>query len=313
MEYFGNSYHTFETNTSKNKNELLGKILHAYGSIPLIKQKASVVIKKMLWVNHNKFCNNDTPFYTLGEDVNLSYNVPQDKVRFYDYFDSLLGSKETRGHNFEGFIAGIYNGDLSEPGSRYDVTINNKTWNIKFVDKPSKAPEIGRYKDLLYENNLFDIVNLYKGLTNIFKTDNDELKNEIFKNIISNDITGGWLIAYKDKKENNIIISIIDLELMKEFLLNGFTTSPKGGLLEYTNLALSSRYRHTTKKLNKQFKIIIPELSLDELKEIYINKDEQNWCKNIFEHFGNKIRPDVIRYIKENHEDIAKKLLNFTD
>ncbi len=95
------------------REELLGKLLHLYGSIPVSKQKSSVVIKKILHRNTN---NPNEPFFKLGDNIDVISDASQDKVRFVDYFDSLLNSKETRGHNFEGTIAGLYNGELSEPG-----------------------------------------------------------------------------------------------------------------------------------------------------------------------------------------------------
>lgn len=289
------------------REDLLGKLLHLYGSIPVSKQKSSVVIKKIIYNN----TIHRTSFFKLGEDIDFISDAPQDKVRFVDYFDSLINSKETRGHNFEGTIAGIYNGELSEPGEKWDVSIENKTWSVKFIDKNSKAPEIGRYKKVIGENNLTISVDKYNGLTKIFKIHNDEyvdmLKEEIWDNVISHGITGGWLIAYQYK--GDIVIHKIDLENMKDILFSGCTTSPKGGLINFYSLALSPKY----KNISQKFTIKIPKLDLKELKQLYLNKEESIWSKDVFGPCSNKIRPDVLRYIKDNKIIIGNKLLGYKD
>jgi hypothetical protein len=244
------------------KQDLMGKLLHLYGPIPISKQISQIVIKKILFRN----------YYKLGEPVNLEYHGDHDKVRFVDYFDTLLKYKETRGHNFEGFIAGIYNGELSKPGEKYDVTIDGKTWSVKFVDSPSKAPELGSYRNPLKSSNLFDIVEKSGGLTNIFQSRNVTLKNEIWTKVISKDITGGWLIAYEIEDGHKILVNTVELDEMKSVLLNGGTAAPKGGFKSLFTLALSADgkksncYRNNSKK----FEITIPELTFDELKKITI-------------------------------------------
>lgn len=283
------------------REELLGKLLHLYGSIPVSKQKSNVVIKKIL------YRNTSTPFFKLGDNIDFISEAPQDKVRFVDYFDSLINSKETRGHNFEGTIAGLYNGELSEPGEKWDVSIEGQTWSVKFIDTSSKAPEIGRYKKIITDNNLIKSVDKYNGLTKIFRFSNDiyvdMLKEEIWYSVISHGITGGWLIGYPFK--GDIVMHKIDLESMKNLLFSGYTASPKGGLISFYSLALSSRY----KNISQEYTIKIPKLNLKELKGLYLNREEKNWSNDIFGSYSNRIRPDVLRYIKNNEKEIAEKLL----
>lgn len=300
-----NSSSSSSSSRTLSKEEILGRLLHVYGSIPLFKQKSSVVIKKMLWKNpfRPKY-----PFFKLGEDVNFEGSAPHDKVRFLDYFDSLISSKETRGHNFEGTIAGLYNGTLSQPGEKWDVIIDGKTWSVKFIDNSSKAPEIGKYKRLIEQNNLSSIVNFSHGLTKIFQNSHKtEIKEKIWNDVISNGITGGWLIAYPFK--GDIIVHLITVENMKKIIFSGYTTSPKGGLKDIYSLALSTKY----KEFSQRFIIDIPKIDLKELKTIYLNKVEDKWSQNVFGKYSNKIRPDVLRYIKSNQDDIINRLLKFKD
>lgn len=305
MRYIQN-YRIFENktlikSTEEQKTEyLMGKLLHLYGSIPLSKQKSSIVIKKILQDNYK----------VLGEDIDLQYNKDHDKIRFIDYFDSLLKAKETRGHNFEGFISGIYNGELSKPGERWDVEINKQNWSVKFVDNPSKAPEIGSFRQsLLLANKQEDVIR-EGGIAKLFQGSNNTLKEEIWE-VISKDITGGWLIAYPKNKNNEdfIEVNLIYPDIMKNILMSGGTVAPKGGFKSIFSLALSAKYKNYSNK----YKIILPKISLEELKNIYIDWSEDLWSYKVFGEMHDKIRPDVLRYIKDNQEIIGKKLLKYKE
>jgi len=295
-------------------DDIMGRILHLYSSIPLTKQKSEIVIKKILYPNYPK----------LGEEVNLTYQTPHDKARFVDYFNSLLKSKDTRGDNFEGFISGLYNGDLSSPYAKYDVIIDDKTWSVKFTDNQSKAPELGSFQKLIKENNLDVYFNLGTdakssyGLREIFKGDNIDLKENLWTNVISKDITGGWIIAYPIETKNNLYIriNVIELYTMKELLMNGGTTSPKGGFKSIYSLSINPLFRifKSDEYSTKSYDIIIPKLTIDDLRKIYINDIERNWSSDVFgRKYSSKIRPDVLRYIKNNSKEIAYKLLKYKD
>ena len=317
MRYVDN-YKLFERKSINNMSydDIMGKILHLYGSIPLFKQKSDIVIKKILYPNYYNINN--------ISDIDLTYRSPHDKARFVDYFNSLISAKDTRGDNFEGFLAGIYNGKLSSPFAKYDLEINDKTWSVKFVDIPSKAPEIGSYQKELKEKGLDEHVYLRNnpemtyGLRDIFKSFDNKLKEQIWYQVISSEITGGWLIAYPIKTNDEFYIRVnkIDVETMKHLLMEGHTTSPKGGYKSIYSLAISSTYRNFVSEVDNNYKtqhfnIIIPQLTLEDLKKIYINEDEEQWGYNVFGKTSNKIRPDVLRYIKKNQDEIITKLLKF--
>lgn len=288
------------------RDELLGHILHLYGSIPLFKQKSQIVLKKILYNN----------FPIFGDDVDLEHKKLQDKVRFVDYFDSLLSAKEVRGHNFEGFVAGLYDGELSKPGEKYDLTIDGKTWSLKFVDHASKAPEIGSFQAGIKNAGgaeLFAAVKAKEGLTKIFHRGDMALKETLW-NIISSGITGGWLIAYPVKKENDFFIrmNIIDLDTMHMLLVdNGLSTAPKGGLKTLYSLALSAKYK-SFKEVHK-YKIILPIVSDEELRELYISDTDEMWAKKVFGKLAYRIRPDVLKHIKKHSKSIGGKLQKYTD
>lgn len=300
---------------------LMGKLLHVYGSIPLQKEKARIVISKIIYNTHGKY-------YNLGDDVNIRHQADHDKVRFKDYFDSLLDSKDSRGHNFEGTLAGLFNGKLSKRGEKWDITIDEKTWSVKFIDNPAKAPEIGSFNKIilnaseepkegdrlsLYYPNLHDDIIEEGGLTILFRSNNTELKEKAF-NVISHGITGGWIIAYPVKSKTasniNIQMNIISVEQMRKmFVEKGMSVSPKAGIKSYFTLALSARFKYEPNIIKSVIKI--PVLSLSEIRRISRTNMEDEWSQNVFGEYGYKIRPDVLRYIKNNSDEIANRLIKF--
>ena len=62
-------------------NDLMGKLLHLYGSIPVPKEKSSVVIKKIITTSMGKT-------FKLGENVDINFCKVHDKIRFSDYFNN---------------------------------------------------------------------------------------------------------------------------------------------------------------------------------------------------------------------------------
>ena len=94
---------------------------------------------------------------------------------------------------------------------------------------------------------------------------------------------------------------------MRKLLFSGNTTSPKKGASGLFNLALNSSYT----KLTQKYRIKIPKFTTAQLKELYLNETETEWAKDVFSNYGKSIRPDVLRYIKDNRIQIAKNLEKF--
>jgi hypothetical protein len=280
-------------------NELMGKLLHLYGSIPVPKEKSSIVIKKIVQASRSEF-------YKFGELVDINYCKVHDKIRFSDYFNSLLEQKDTRGHNFEGLICGLFGGDLSVRGSKWDVVVDVKKYSVKFVDNKSKAPEIGKFKNIIEPTDLDSAVEQSGGLTRLFKGNDMELKRQVWS-LISRSIDG-WILAYPDSiiETGEIIVNIVNKELMWQIISSGYVVAPKGGYKDFYSLALSSKYRNYEGIISSKIKI--PKVSKEELVDEWRNVEEENWATKVFGDWGYKIRPDVLRYIKANKIDIIKKL-----
>lgn len=297
---FIKSFKVFEGAGGETYNDLMGKLLHLYGSIPVPKEKSSVVISKIIYNSMGKL-------FKLGENVDINYCKLHDRIRFADYFDSLLEDKDVRGHNFEGFVSGLFGGKLSSRGAKWDVTLDGLKYSVKFVDFRGKAPEIGRFKYIITsDEDLNDLVMEAGGLTRVFKSGDTRLKRRIW-NKISVDIDG-WILAYPDNIDNptNIVINKIDKTEMFNLLNIGCVVAPKGGYSDYYSLALSSTY--TTKGTYTSSVIKIPRVTLEDLKSEMDAIRSETWAMEVFGEMGNKIRPDVLRYIKANKSTIIKRL-----
>ena len=317
MNYIDN-FKVFEQDKSKEYSEseqyhdIMGKLLRLYGSIPLPKEKANDAISKIL--------KSTTGPYKLGEDIIIENQLDRNKIRFVDYFDSLIKSKSTRGDNYEGALCGLHDGKLTNIGAKWDMDIDGKAWSVKFFRSRGEKIELGSYKEEISKDlKLKEKVDSLGGLTRVFKTDDTELKEKIF-DIVSEGITGGWIIAYpfvsnteQKKYIGNAIISqyILTTEQMKEELLAG--TSPKSGTNNVNSrykLALSSKY--IKRKNYTVSNIVVPKLNLHDLKKIY--EANKEWGENVFgSDYGSKIRPDVLAYIRNNSKDISDRLIKFSD
>ena len=291
----------------EEKDRIIGELLHLYGSIPVPKEKSSEVIKKIV-------IDTDGEFFTLGENIKPGSRKPHDKVRFSDYFDSLLSSKDIRGHNFEGCLCGLYGGDLNKRGGRWDITIQGKNYSVKFVDSPNERVQLGSYKSYLSEFQ--DEIESLGGIGKLFRIKNNKLKNKIWKKIVGSSFDkpseiDGWIIAYPvgiTGDWRSIVCHLIDFNTMTNMVLkDNMTVAPKQGWSDYYSLAVSSQYKNKGIK----FEIEVPSMTLEELKLISLMDYEYKFSKSVFGDVSSKIRPDVLRYIIKNKDKIVKKMSEF--
>ena len=291
----------------EERDRLMGELLHLYGSIPVPKEKSSEVIKKIV-------IDTDGEFFKLGENIKPGSRKPHDKVRFTDYFDSLLSSKDIRGHNFEGCLAGLYGGELNKRGGRWDITINGRNYSVKFVDGPGERVQLGSYKSYLTEYQ--SQIELLGGIGKLFRIRNNKLKRKVWSKIVGSSSDkpseiDGWIIAYPVGISGNwksIVCHLIDFNTMTNMVLKeDMTVAPKQGWSDYYSLAISSQYKNKGIK----FEIEVPYMTLDELKLISLMDYEQRFSKKVFGPVSKKIRPDVLRYIIKNKDNIIKRMSEF--
>jgi len=301
-------YRIFES-ADISVDDLKGSILHLYGGIPLNKEKSKVVISSIFKDSGFVF---DFPSNINMNEIGLKVH---DKVRFDDYFNSLLESKSTRGDNFEGLIAGVYNGDLSDStSSKYDITIGSEKVSVKFVDSNNEAPRLGSYF-------ISSDVNTYQYLTdtNVNVIDKLEVVEKAFDNVDS------FLFAYPI--DDGINIRYYKSSFIIDRLINhGYLVAPK--TKGSNDIRISSRIMkegdaYTIKIPNLDWENImniydgskIPETKEDmEIESMLLTTDSVSKLKKIFgdsvesDYFIKRIRGDVAHYILRNVDNIRDNL-----
>jgi hypothetical protein len=106
-----------------------------------------------------------------------------DRLRWHQYFTSLIESKDIRGHNFEGLIAGLYDGELTKRGVRGDLKIGDKVISVKTLNNKYERPVLGSIKKSLSKEQIDRIEQEKKTIRDIFDTksgEDEEFKREIW-------------------------------------------------------------------------------------------------------------------------------------
>jgi hypothetical protein len=273
---------------------------YLYNPIPIVKQEASEVIQRILRTHGLSF--------EFGKDVDLNQLDTVNKMRMKDYINRIVKYKEIRGHAIEGLMCGLYQGNLnnSQSGS-WDYSVAPGTVEQKYVEDEGESPVIGGYKQVLTSlgpevNAIVKNVTEKYGESNIFLINDDEL-TEIKKNVLAGMTADIVCISTK------IIDRIRSYYFTKENFINIFSdasncSAPKqkgGNQIRIKSSAVRSQ--------GITFDIIVPKISEKEYDDfLNINQEEQAVAQ-IFGPFSNKIRPDILKWIKNNKEQF-KDLVN---
>ena len=273
---------------------------YLYNPIPIVKQEASEVIQRILRTHGLAF--------EFGKDTDLNQLDTVNKMRMKDYINRIVKYKEIRGHAIEGLMCGLHNGSLSaaQAGS-WDYSVVPGTVEQKYIEDEGESPVIGGYKQVL--TSLGPEVNaIVKNVTekynesNIFLINDEEL-TEIKKNVLAGMTADIVCISTK------IVDRIRSYYFTKENFIEIFSdanncSAPKqkgGNQLRIKSSAVRSQ--------GITFDIIVPKISQKEYDDfLNINQEEQAVAQ-IFGPFSNKIRPDILKWIKNNKEQF-KDLVN---
>lgn len=313
----------------------LGNLLYLYGSIPVSRNNSEIVLPILL-KKYNKI-------YNIIEDKKLEIDFNNSKIwdlsnslRFSNYFSTLIENKSTMGFNFEGTIAGFFNGKLSDSdNTRYDVIINNKCFSIKTsVVEYGDNIVIGSFKNVILENydyfkekyniDIIDEIIKTNGIGYFF-TDfhNDDLSSEDIKNIkydllhfmfstnskeiVSNKVDYIVITFVDIKKESPSYINmyIISINDFIDFLINKGGMSPKIKTNIYQLRVPKTIIYKNVNQITFKFRNLTEE-ELDDLR----NTDSLKWATDVFDStILSRMRPDVINDIYSNRHKIIKRLL----
>ena len=279
----------------ENKNKF-----YLYNPIPIVKQEASEVIQRILRTHGLSF--------EFGKDADLNQLDTVNKMRMKDYINRIVKYKEIRGHAIEGLMCGLYNGNLntSQSGS-WDYSVAPGTVEQKYIEDEGESPVIGGYKQVLTSfgpevNAVVNNVTQKYNESNIFLINDEEL-TEIKKNVLAGMSADIVCISTK------IVDRIRSYYFTKENFIEIFSdanncSAPKqkgGNQLRIKSSAVRSQ--------GITFDIIVPKISQKEYDDfLNINQEEQAVAQ-IFGPFSNKIRPDILKWIKNNKKQF-KDLVN---
>ena len=273
---------------------------YLYNPIPIVKQEASEVIQRILRTHGLSF--------EFGKDADLNQLDTVNKMRMTDYINRIIKYKEIRGHAIEGLMCGLFNGTLNTTKSgSWDYSVEPGTVEQKYVEDPGESPVIGGYKQVLTtlgeetQNIVNNTLSKYDE-TNLFLVNDDDI-TEIKKQVMEGMVADIVCISTKlpDRIRNHYFTKDNFIQIFSD--ANNCSAPKQKGVNQLR--IKSSAVRNNSVK----FDIIIPNISQKEYDDfLNINQEEQG-ISQIFGPFATKIRPDILKWIKDNKESF-KDLVN---
>lgn len=287
----------------------LGVQMSSLGPIPKAKKQAAEVIKRI-------FNSSKQEFYKPGDNIYLGkdLNTIKDKVRFFEYGKSFQAEKEGRGFNFEGMLAGLFNGTPIVSKAKEDIIVGGVPYSVKSAE-PGSSFDSGT---LIYgfRNELDDMESNGVDTTGI-KTPYDLLKKEGEEYIRFKIGMLASMFTSSNGTAIDWIFSIIHPNYIEytvwstEDLINELVSNPTMigvGRSPRTDVRMKSRF------LMKNPNIIqFPTFTYNELKKLRYDKDRGLKTDKIAELFGKyktKVRYDVLQYIRKNPQTFLKRVVS---
>ena len=332
-------------------DQMRSAIFRFYTPIPLQRMVAAKVIKLIFDYNNVKhpsiLKNKNVDFTKFGkEGDNQEHSFLKNKLRFEDYLSSFMGKNinnktgdtVNRGFDFEGLIAGIFNGKISDTtSSKWDVDFGGRKGkhSIKFLSGPDQNPTLTTitniYKEMLgdsYEsttelnkNNPKKYTKILKeleerGIFDVITSSNIKKYYEVIEEILTKSFdnveyfTIGYPIVVNEK--NKIILKVISTDSMVKGILNNpdLLRAPKKSKKHEIRVG-HKIFKDGSEYVKNTFTIDIPETTDDEIRDIYVGPNRQ-WAEDVFgEKWGDKMRTDLINYIRKNKDRIITNMNDF--
>lgn len=286
----------------------LSSIMPLWAPIPKTKQGAANVIKKI-------FNSSKQTHYKVGDNIDLTkLKNLKDKVRFFEYGKSFQSEKEGRGFNFEGMLAGLFNGDVVVGKDKEDIIVGEIPYSVK-TSEPGSSFDSGTLKsgfknvtDFMKDGGL-DVSDMKKPIDLLRKGEEYNLyKREMLESsfVDKSNEPLEWIFAiiYPD---NIIKYSVWSSKDLIDAIINeGEKVFGEGR--SSVQIRLKSRYLMTNPKT-----ITFPTIESKDLEKILYNKERGHRIDKVAELFGKyktKIRPDVLKYIKDNPNSFIRRVIN---
>ena len=287
----------------------LGVQMSSLGPIPKAKKQAAEVIKRI-------FNSSKQEFYKPGDNIYLGkdLNTIKDKVRFFEYGKSFQAEKEGRGFNFEGMLAGLFNGTPIVSKAKEDIVVGGVPYSVK-SSEPGSSFDSGT---LIYgfRNELDDMESNGIDTTSI-KTPYDLLKKEGEEYIRFKIGMLASMFTSSNGTPIDWIFSIIHPNYIEytvwstEDLINELVSNPSMigvGRSPRTDVRMKSRFLMQNPNI-----IQFPTFTSNELKKLRYDKDRGLKTDKIAELFGKyktKVRYDVLQYIRKNPQTFLKRVVS---
>ena len=287
----------------------LGVQMSSLGPIPKAKKQAAEVIKRI-------FNSSNQEFYKPGDNISLGddLNTTKDKVRFFEYGKSFQAEKEGRGFNFEGMLAGLFNGIPIVSKAKEDIIVDGIPYSVK-SSEPGSSFDSGT---LIYgfRNELQDMEENGIDTTGI-NTPYDLLKKEGEEYLRFKIAMLASMFTSSKGTPIEWIFSIIHPNYIEytvwstEDLINELVSNPGMigvGRSPRTDVRMKSRFLMQNPNI-----IQFPTFTSNQLKKLRYDKDRGLKTDKIAELFGKyktKVRYDVLEYIRKNPTTFLKRVVN---
>lgn len=285
--------------------ESYGEFFYLYNPIPLEKHEANLVINLILKTNNIK--------YEIGQNIDLNESFKDDvvnRLRFKNYFERLEDSGDQRGYSIEGFMCGLFGGELNNiREDSWDFKVDDITIQQKHIasnDNPRLISYKGIFNSLSGESiqklNTFCEEHTDKEeeiKSHLFTYELPTELNDIKKEILEKRILFDYLII-STFEGDKLISHLISKEKLIELCLNPENIRRSKSIY---NIRISKK---TIIQHGKSFEIIKPSVTTEECGYLLTMDNKKRKTSEIFGEYGSKIRPDVLDWIASQ----PRKFLN---
>lgn len=269
---------------------------HLLAPIPISRTTASDVIKRILKSENKR--------YFFGEDIDLNELSLVNRLRFGVYLDEVLSEVGTRGHNYEGFMSGLFDGYLPKDTNYwFDYRIREGTVEQKFIKSVGESPQLKTYSNFIKNNPQ------YNGL--LEKPNTPEIIKEKIQMLNSPEfLTDIYIFSTKriEPRKGYVIENyVIYKDEMIKILMNPENLKePK----QKGQVAL----RIPGKTLGSvDFTITTPRYKSSELQELVKLNDKERAIMMAFGKHSRHIRPDVIKDLSKNLDVFIESLIEIQE
>ena len=274
----------------------IGQILRNYGNIPLSKDRAAIVIQKIIGseLKYSHDLEHGTIFPKPDIDAdpieNSNFNLMKsaNKVRMFDYLRSLMRTKTIRGDSFEGLIAGLYNGQTAQAkhddsSSRWDVEVetpkNHYFLSVKFLDSKNERPVLGNIKSFIMKDKKGKILleqglSLNEVLGKLSKREQFNLLNTAFENVTH------FLFAYPETPDGlDIRCRMFEREsLIRRYILDSkvrYAPKQKGSYQIRVNIDMLRK----SDPYDQSWLLLAPDITKNDLE--YLKVSDENSAEKL--------------------------------